>query len=92
MYRHNAKTFATIASLRQCKLELFDDIQGTVDYALPQGWLNDFADWCKSKRPDVTYEMIRSTTCWWYCGQFRGPVTCCDEVAEAYAIMTHRIV
>lgn len=79
-----ALSMEELQALRLSKGEAFDNLDGAFDYALPQGWLNDFADWCannKDRARGVNYESIRSTTVWHV---EHGPVTCCKEVRYAF--------
>ena len=67
------------------------------DYALPQDWLNDvtkFAQAHQAEFPEVTYDLISSTTVWAYPhdGQnyFNGkPFTCCAEVEAVLTRFYH---
>jgi|TARA_R110002096_G_scaffold321278_4_gene515373 hypothetical protein len=83
-----------LKSLRLSKEEAFSGLSDTFDYALPQNWLNDFADFCIESDSVVSYDLIRSTTVWEYpvmrpirfLGSYSqsGPVTCCEEVYSAH--------
>ena len=85
MLTYCPQTIAQLTNLRASKGELFAKYPDTVDYALPQNWLNDFADFCRSRFPKVTYDLIRSTTVWAYPQNgYHGPVTCCREVMDAF--------
>ena len=71
---------------------IFKDLPGSFDYALPQPWLDAFA---KSVGPDTPlgdepYYAIMTTTVWSYDGGSHSgqPVTCCEEVAAAFAAYT----
>ena len=44
MRQHNLKPIAELTELRQSKSDIFGDSKLNFDYALPQGWLNAFAD------------------------------------------------
>ena len=54
----------------------------TYDMELPQGALYDWANWAKEYMPEVTYDMIASTTSWIYepGDHFGKPITICVEV------------
>ena len=71
----------------QSKGETFDQCPFTFDYALPQQWLDEFADWCSDNGlENITYHLILGTTVWGYPETHRTfgcPVTCCCEVLEA---------
>lgn len=76
-------TIDQLKALNVSKGECFGLLEGSFDYALPQGWLNEFADRCAanpSKARGVDYQVILSTTVW---HMDHGPVTCCREVAYA---------
>ena len=79
--------FEQLKALNISKGEAFDNLGHPYDAALPQDWLNDFADWC-CNNPDrargVDYDRIRSTTVWGYGDETSGPITCCREVAYAH--------
>ena len=81
-------TINQLQALEMGKGDSFANLEGgSFDWALPQDWLNDFANWCKTSRlcKDVTYDMIRSTTVWHYPASGNSePVTCCREVYLAY--------
>jgi len=91
-------TLKQLQSLEMSKEECFENvIGGSFDYALPQQWLNEFADWCKANSQKlhkdksgcsrVTYDVIASTTVWHYPPYTEGnsgPLTCCAEVYYAY--------
>lgn len=67
------------------KGELFKGLEGVFDYALPQGWLDHFSEWCKVNAPRLTYGWITFTTVWSY-GKgdlLGGPVSACNEVHTA---------
>lgn len=87
MRTHNPKTIRELKAMNAYKADLFKDMDGAFDYAMPQGWLDSFSDWCKQADPTITYELIRSTTVWAYQDSIGRPVTCCKEVASAYRWM-----
>ena len=68
------------------KGEMFNNFPATYDYAVPQNWLDAFAEFCKEKYPKVTYHLILSSTVWVYGyeNKYTGPVTCCCEVKIAF--------
>ena len=76
-------TWRTLCNGRYSKGELFADCVQTFDYALPQRWLQDFADWCESEGNGVDYHMIRATTVWVYAKFDSYPMSVCTEVANA---------
>ncbi len=89
MLTFNEKTLAQLEATPVTKGEVFADFPHTYDTALPQGWLDAFADWCKGypgiAMSRVTYHLILSTTVWAYPKQgLCGPVTCCTEVLRAW--------
>jgi len=87
MRQHNLKPIADLTELRQSKSDIFGDSKLNFDYALPQGWLNAFADYCKANNHDTTYDMIRSCTVWAFgTDQYCGPVTCCSEVYDSWLL------
>ena len=71
-----------LRTLNQSKGEIFENCEFTVDYALPQNWLDDFSKF----NPAINYDLIRSTCCWAYPkDKFSGiPITCCVEVYNMY--------
>jgi len=83
---NNVLTAKQFVALGMSKGEYFANYDGTLDYAVPQDWLDSFAKWCESNLPQsldhVTYDLIRSTTCWAY--PESEPVTCCADVALVY--------
>ena len=85
---HEAKSADQLKSLRLSKEESFAGLDDTFDYAMPQNWLNGFADFCIDRDSVVSYDLIRSTTVWAYpatgSGVQVGPVTCCKEVYSAH--------
>ena len=83
MIGYHPQTASTLAKTRQSKQEAFDGLADCFDYALPQGWLDSFSEWCKFHRPSVSYDMIRSCTVWGH-GRERGPITCCSDVLDAW--------
>ena len=86
MRTHNIDDLETLKNRNQSKGEAFADCKLTVDYALPQNWLDSFASWCKEKNHSTTYDLIRSTTCWAYSDHYRGPITCCNEVYDSWLL------
>ena len=90
MRTHNLMTLAQLSEKPRSKQEVFEGLEGSFDYAMPQGWLNGFSDWCKTHCPEVTYDLIRSTTVWHYKPErdsMGRPCTCSLEVARAYLEM-----
>ena len=88
MQTHNPRTIEELTAVPTSKGEAFEDYPHTVDYAVPQPWLDTFASWCKQHRPRVTYHLILSSTCWSYGNSMCGyPVTVCKEVSEAFELM-----
>lgn len=89
-YNHGPSGYTTAKELLNTsytKGKLFQgaDKEGSFDYALPQGWLDDFANWCGVNAPHVTYHLIMSTTVWLYPKNgTHGPMTACREVGNAY--------
>lgn len=81
---YNLKTYSHLYHWPISKEQAFSGIEGTVDYGMPQEWLDLFAEWCQTNRPIVTYDLIRSTTVWLYRGRWSGPCTCCVEVQQAF--------
>lgn len=85
MQTHNPRTIEQLQRASTTKGKAFADYPHTVDCALPQPWLDAFADWCRSYRPKITYHLILSSTCWSYGNSCMGyPVTVCSEVSEAF--------
>jgi hypothetical protein len=85
MKTYNPQTTIPWSEIDGTKGDLFANHPEPFDFALPQGWLNEFSDWCKIFRKDVTYDMIRTTVIWSYVdGVIGTPVTCCTEVLEAH--------
>lgn len=77
-------TINRLAEMRVTKAELFEQHVRPFDFALPQEWLNAFANWCKTQAPNLTYRLITSTTVWSYAVSSTGiPLSACREVAEA---------
>ena len=72
--------FANLWQLNLSKLDYFKKYDESFDSALPQQWLDAFADHSN----DITYHQIVSTTVWAYESDYTGPVTCCTEVLEAF--------
>ena len=56
---------------REMKLKNFDA-------SLPQDWLNEVSE----KSPELSYDLIRSTTFWVYGDAYTGPISGCIEVQE----------
>lgn len=91
MQAFNPKTIDELIAAAVTKGDVFKDLGMTYDYAVPQPWLDAFADWCKycpmTNITRVTYSLILSTTVWVYPpigkGQC-GPMTCCSEVLWAW--------
>ena len=87
MQVHNLQSRSAIFSYHnslKSKADFFDGVNN-IDFALPQKWLNDMAEWCKQNYPELEYDDIRFTTVWSYQGSSIGkPMTICKEVAEAY--------
>ena len=87
MHKLVANKLLTMEQLHVLRLTKGDCFEGVknIDYALPQDWLNDFSNWCKSRQryQHVTYDMILSTTVWSY--PTNQPMTCCAEVHWAYS-------
>ena len=85
MHTHNPLTIKELNAKCMSKMDAFKDLDCTFDFALPQGWLNEFADWCEKHAPEVSYHLILSSTVWAYpSGGFGGPITCCSEVKSAF--------
>jgi hypothetical protein len=86
-------TMKQIENMHVSKGELFQTLknEGTeFDYALPQDWLNDLADYCRVYFPSVTRDLITSTTIWVYASQgftFGDAYTACTEVQRAIDAM-----
>lgn len=80
------KTLKELYEGKVSKSELFEDSKFTFDYSLPQGWLDEFSDWCKKFVPDINYTIILSTTIWAYTEKnyFGFPVFGCLEVYETF--------
>ncbi len=80
-YTPHKELWDDIVKMKVSKGDIFEGLEVTFDYALPQGWLDSLAD-----RPySPSYNVILSTTVWAYPpGFFSGiPVTCCIEVQQA---------
>lgn len=75
-------TFKQLEKMNLTKFDLFRPTPEGYDYALPQQWLNEFSQWCKDNGESVTYDGIRSTTCW-DCNQWK-PAFAVKEVRQAY--------
>ena len=85
MRRFNDLTIPELQDMRISKGELFFDLKGSFDYALPQEWLERFSDWCSINFVDVTYDLIRGTTVTAYSDSgYCEFVTRCTEVFDAY--------
>ena len=87
MKTYNSQTTISWKDISGTKGDLFANHPEPFDIALPQDWLNDFSNWCKTEvfHKNVTYNMIRETVIWSYVdGAMGSPVTCCTEVLEAY--------
>ena len=81
-------TIEQLKEKRMSKEELFEGNNFFFDYSLPQDWLNEFSDWCKKYRLELTYDVILSTTIWAFTtiNHFGFPVFGCLEVHEEYFI------
>lgn len=84
MNLHNEMTIRQLVESNVSKDKSFKGLDCTFDWALPQGWLDAFAEWCKANVPEVTYDIIRGSTVWAYRDGFGKPTTCCTEVFDAY--------
>jgi len=89
MRTYNLKPLKALEGLS--KEEAFNGYEESFDWALPQPWLDKFAEWCELSDAncikEVTYRTILSTTVWSYKKErdvFGRPTTCCREVAQAY--------
>tara|TARA_Y100000361_G_C11098802_1_gene310694 strand:+ start:124 stop:471 length:348 start_codon:yes stop_codon:yes gene_type:complete len=87
-YGITTKTIQQLRANPASKEELFKEMSDTFDYALPQEWLNSFADWCEHSLPVVygklTYDLIRSTSVMAYPkDDFARVVSACEEVHTA---------
>jgi hypothetical protein len=86
-------TLKQIEKMLVPKGELFQTLKNEgmkFDYALPQDWLNDLADYCRVYFPNVTRDLITSTTVWVYASQgftFGDAFTACTEVQQAMDAM-----
>jgi hypothetical protein len=86
-------TIKQIENLHVSKGDLFQPLKNEgceFDYALPQDWLNDLADYCRVYFPSVTYDLIKSTTVWMYSAggfTFGDAFTACTEVQRAMDAM-----
>lgn len=67
------------------RVNLEDSYCKSFDYALPQGWLDAFTEFCKQHFTQVTYDLIRGTCVWGY-GRGSGPITGCYEVMAAHGL------
>ena len=83
----NTISIQTLESMSVSKRDLFASVKSTFDYALPQDWLNDFSKHCKDCNPDITYDLIASTTVWIYDLCFGRPLFACTDVKKAYIKM-----
>ncbi len=96
MRTFNPQPAEVLCRMRRSKAEHFSHLSFQHDYALPQGWLNGFAEWCRDNGYDeVSYDLIRSTTVWGYAPEFGScgrPVTCCTEVERAYNAMERSVL
>lgn len=90
MLTHNPLTIEQLAENPRTKGEHFADFKEVFDWAMPQDWIDEFAYWCESNRPRVTYHLIVSSTVWAAPAGLWQPATCCVEVAEAYEAMTRQ--
>lgn len=72
-------------TIKRTKKELFEQFADSFDWSVPQDWLDDFSAWCIVNYPNVTYDLIRSTTVWSYAqgNHFGYPVTVSKEVDTA---------
>jgi hypothetical protein len=79
------QTIETLELEGVTKAELFAAVRDIFDYALPHDWLSEFSGWCQNHRPQVTYDVISSTTVWVYPPGyiFGRPLTACAEVQSA---------
>ena len=67
MLTFNEKTLAQLEAEPTTKGEVFAGFPHTYDCALPKGWLDAFADWCKVNPSfGVTYCLILGSTVWSY--------------------------
>jgi len=69
------------------KRDLFVDIDYTFDWAVPQNWLDSFADWAKVyTKGFITYHLILSSVVWGYPGNnpFGMPIFGCIEIERLY--------
>lgn len=80
------KTLKQLQASRVTKGEMFEALKEqrvTFDYALPQTWLDEIAKFAKSISKTVTYDLIVSTTVWYYRqggDAFGNALTGCAEV------------
>lgn len=89
-------SISELESMNVSKGEIFKELTNegtTFDYALPQNWLDELANYCKKYIPTVTYNMILSTVVWGYGeGDYFGhPITCCKEVERAIQYKKHSL-
>ncbi len=79
-----AKTINELTEYPVTKQQAFESVDGAFDYSLPQHWLDNVADYAlRNGCSKVTYDLILSTTVWYYGQQGYGaPLTCCCEVGD----------
>lgn len=86
MKTHKLQPFMDLVKQSASKGDIFSDCGLTVDYSLPQNWLDSFANfWYESTGKDI-YHTVLTTTCWAYGDGYQGPITCCQEVSDAWQI------
>ncbi len=78
------KTINELTEYPVTKHQAFQNFDGAFDYSLPQHWLDNVADYAlKNGYSNVTYDLILSTTIWYYEKLGYGaPLTCCCEVGD----------
>ena len=81
MRAFKTRTAEKIKEMRISKADLFEGVE-SIDFALPQEWLNEFSDWVERKTGNKAYDLIRSTTVWKYSGILGSPMTRCEEVYQ----------
>lgn len=87
MRRFNDLTIPELEEINPTKQELFQELEESFDFALPQQWLNEFAKWCEVNFVDVSYKLIRMTTVMGYGeSSFGQLVTRCTEVFDAHEL------
>jgi hypothetical protein len=71
-----------LEKMKVSKGELFADYgkAKSFDFALPQVWLNSFANYCKQGQRELSYHLILSTTVWVY--PESKPISLCTEVQK----------